>query len=88
MEFEWDEAKAEANFRKHGVSFIQAQKTFDDQMALVWEDMAAQGEQRFNRIAMAGDRVLHVTWTWREEHCRIISARLATRRERKVYYET
>jgi putative transcriptional regulator len=67
MEFEWDEAKAEANFRKHGVSFVQAQMTFDDPLFLVWEDVAVEGEQRFNRIAMAGNRVLHVTWTWREE---------------------
>jgi Ribonuclease toxin, BrnT, of type II toxin-antitoxin system len=43
MEFEWDEAKAEANFRKHGVSFMQAQKAFDDLMAVVWEEYDSSG---------------------------------------------
>jgi uncharacterized protein len=87
MDFEWDDAKAAENLRKHGVSFPQAAKVFDDPIALDWEDMTAQGEQRFNKVGSADGRLLHVTYTSRSDSIRIISARPATRREGRSYYE-
>jgi uncharacterized protein len=87
LEFEWDPTKAEANFRKHGVSFEQAMGVFyDPRMVTVEDDRFAYGELRevaFGRIE-AG--VLAVVYVERRENLiRIISARLATALERRRY---
>jgi len=85
--FEWDEAKAEANFRKHGVDFVTATEVFSDAFAI--EDFDASmdyGEQRFQIIGSAGGRLVTAVYTERGERIRIISARQSTRRERDRYY--
>lgn len=88
--FEWDEAKAESNRRKHGIDFDDAIEVFYDLDALVEKDRVVDGELRWQTIGMVREAVLlYVAHTLEEgdqmEVIRIISARLADRRERKRY---
>jgi uncharacterized DUF497 family protein len=88
--FEWDEAKAESNLRKHGIAFEDAIQVFDDPYALVERDRIEDGEVRWRITGfMDNAAVLFVAHTIREvegdEIVRIISARLATRKECKFY---
>lgn len=87
MEFEWDDDKAEANFAKHGVSFLEASSVFDDDLSLTFSDPDhSVGEERLVIIGHSQrGRLLFVSHTDREGVVRIISAREVTRRERKVY---
>lgn len=85
MEFEWDEHKARANHRKHGVDFADAATVFEDDRAVTVNDENAD-EARYATIGMdAIGRALVVIYTMRGERIRIISARRATRRERAEY---
>jgi uncharacterized protein len=88
--FEWDEAKARTNLRKHGVSFDDAMLVFADPFALVEQDRIAGGELRWQTLGLVGSIVLLlVAHTVRAEQeneiIRIISARRATRKERQTY---
>jgi uncharacterized DUF497 family protein len=89
MRFEWEQDKAEANLRKHGVSFEEAQTVFFDDAALLYDDPDhSNDEQRLLLVGpSAGLRVLVVVHCYREsdEVIRIISARKATSRERRAY---
>jgi uncharacterized protein len=85
VEFEWDESKARANLRKHGVDFADAATMFDDHRAVTVAPDDPK-EERYVTIGMdALGRVLVVAYTIRDEHIRIISARRATKRERAGY---
>jgi uncharacterized DUF497 family protein len=88
MLYEWDETKARTNQEKHGVDVADAVAIFSDTAALTVEDDYPD-EQRFSTIGMdALGRLLVVVYTWRgEERIRIISARKATRAERRHYEE-
>ena len=87
MDFEWDPAKNEANIEKHGIDFADAVTVFDDLNAVTIDD-PDYDEQRFITIAMdAFGRILVVTYTWRGDIIRLISARKATKRECKQYEE-
>jgi uncharacterized protein len=87
--FEWDAEKAEANLRKHGVSFAEAVTAFGDPLSMNMPDPDhSEGEQRFIVMGMSGRyRLLVVSYTDRPPRTRIVSARLATRHERKQYEE-
>ena len=86
-EFEWDTAKADSNYRKHGVAFQEAVKAFLDPFAVERiDDRAAYGEQRINMLAMCNGVILHVTYIERGSRIRIISARRAKSREQEDYY--
>ena len=86
MEVLFDPDKAASNLRKHGVSFAEAETVLYDTLALTWEDEDAAGEARFVSLGLGGEgRLLVVVWTQREDHIRLISARLATRNERRAY---
>lgn len=87
--FEWDAAKAAANIRKHRVSFEEAATALTDPLAvLVYDDRHSIAEDRYLVIARSErDRLLTVSYTPRPKASRIISARLATKRERKAYEE-
>ena len=87
MKFEWDPEKAQSNFGKHGLMFEDAIEVFFDPWAIVVEDETSHGERRYNQIGMFSERLLNVTFTWRDDVCRVISARGATRNERKLYHE-
>jgi len=85
--FEWDPRKARSNEKKHGVSFADAATVLDDDLAITIEDPDIhEGEQRFVTLAVDSFGVLLVVvYTWRGENIRIISARKATRLERRRY---
>lgn len=87
-EYEWDPRKAASNLRKHGVAFAEAVIALEDEMALTCED-DHPSEKRYITIG-ADDvgRILVVVHTYRGEKIRIISARIATPRERKQYSES
>jgi hypothetical protein len=89
VKFEWDEGKAAANFDKHDVSFEEASTAFEDELSLTGRDPDhSLGEARFVTfgISSAG-RLLVVSHTERGDKVRLISARPATRNERKFYEE-
>jgi uncharacterized protein len=89
VEFEWDEAKAGANLRAHGVSFELAKTVFRDPFAIErLNDRGDYGELRFVLIGMAESRVLlFVAYTERNERIRIISARRVTQYEQDDYFK-
>ncbi len=89
LRFEWDPAKAEANIRKHGVSFEEAISVFYDECAVeFYDDEHSEWEDRFLMLGLSGRlRLLLVCHCHRVEESviRIISARKATRNEAKHY---
>ena len=85
MKYEWYERKARANLKKHGVDFADAVIVLSDELALTLSD-EHEGEDRFVTIGMdATARILVVVYTLRGDRVRIISARKATRSERRHY---
>jgi uncharacterized DUF497 family protein len=88
LEFEWHDAKAEANLQTHGVSFELAKTVFKDPFAFeVLDDRDDYGEGRFVIVGMAeGNVLLFVAYTERQERIRIISARRATKHEQNEYF--
>lgn len=90
MEFEWDETKAAINLKKHGVNFQEATTVFENPLAIIFDDEEHSIDE--NREIIIGhsrnNRLLLVSYPERPNAIRIISARLATRREREDYEET
>jgi len=83
---EYDPAKAEANLRKHGVSFADATGVLEDPLARTVEDPDAVGERRFVSIGQSSaGELLVVVFAERAGTYRLISARRATRKERTQY---
>jgi len=86
MEVIWDPLKAETNLQKHGVRFSDAEIVLYDPLALSMEDNDAIGEDRYVAVGQdATNRILVVVYTYRGENIRLISARLATRKETRNY---
>ena len=87
--FEWDPEKAKETLEKHGVSFAEASTAFADLLSMNMPDPDhSEGEHRFIVMGMSDRyRLLVVSYTDRPPRTRIISARLATRSERKQYEE-
>ena len=89
MKFSWDPKKAAANLKKHGVSFEEASTVFHDVLSVTGSDPDHSAEER--RFVTFGNssqgRLLVVAHSDEGEYIRIISARLVTRRERKIYEE-
>lgn len=90
--FSWDTAKATANLEKHRISFEEAATVFSDADGLDWQDLEhSSREPRYKRLGQSiGRRILIVVYTVRrlkdgKETIRIISARQASRKERKAY---
>lgn len=83
--YEWDEFKARANQRKHGVDFADAALTLEDDRALTVRDDASDEERWITLGRDALGRLLVVAYTWRGEVARLISARRATPTERRQY---
>lgn len=82
MEFEWDERKEQINIEKHHISFNIAKQVFNDVNRIEIYDMQHSIEEdRCNTIGMVED-ILFVVYTERKEKIRLISARLATEKER------
>ena len=88
MDVVWDPEKAKTNLNKHGIHFSDAEIVFSDPNALTREDISTEGEQRFATVGIdAVGRVLVVVFAHRGEDIRLISARTATKSERKSYEE-
>ena len=87
--FEWDAGKAISNLRKHNVSFREAATVFGDPLALTFSDPDHSGlEQRYLTFGVSEvQRYLVVAHTDRDNAVRVISARLMTCGERKMYEE-
>ena len=87
MQFEWDPAKAARNLAKHGVSFDEASTVFGDPLAgTILDPQHSDEEPRFVTIGLSTSRrLVTVAHAEREDRIRIISARRATRRERRKY---
>jgi uncharacterized DUF497 family protein len=86
MDIEWDPGKARSNRAKHGVSFSDVEPAFYDPFALSMPDTFSASEERFVLVGTdALGRILTVSYAYRDEAVRIISARLATKSERKEY---
>ncbi len=89
INFEWDEAKAKSNLKKHGVSFEEAQSVFFDEYAIQYFDEEnSEAEDRFLMLGFSNEsRAILVCHCERDEgnSIRIISARKATGTERKNY---
>jgi uncharacterized DUF497 family protein len=89
LSFEWDDQKAKKNIKKHGVAFEEASTVFGDPLSRTIPDPVHSEEE--DRFVILGEsnrrRLLVVSFTDRGANIRIISARVATRRERKDYEE-
>lgn len=87
IEFEWDAAKAEVNLRKHGVSFEEATTAFYDNMSITIPDpLHSEREARFVLLGRtSAGHLVAVVHVDRGARIRLISARPATRKERKQY---
>ena len=90
LQFEWDDNKAKSNAAKHGVSFEEASTVFGDPLSLTISDPAhSQAEDRFIILGHSHkQRLLVVVHTDRGDSIRLISARRASKHERKSYEES
>ena len=87
MKYQWDKNKAASNLQKHGIEFADAISVFSDDLAITIPENRFD-EERFVTIGTdVFGRILVIVFTWRSEDIRLISARLAERRERKQYEE-
>jgi uncharacterized protein len=90
MRIEWDQAKNKINQAKHGIDFDTAKLVFDDPCCVTFVERVTDGEERWHAIgSIENIIILVVVHTYRQEVSdeviRVISARRATRRERKLY---
>lgn len=87
MDFEWDETKARANEKKHGVSFVEATEVFGDEYSsCVHDPDHSYEEERYLLFGVSSKgNYIVVSYTERSDIVRIISARRMTRQERKAY---
>jgi uncharacterized DUF497 family protein len=81
--FEWDEDKAESNFRKHGIDFDEAVEVFYGSPLLRRSDRG--NEERWVAIGKTEDRFIAVVFTRRKDRLRIISARRVRKDEKRAY---
>lgn len=89
VEFQWDAGNDVKSYTKHGVSREEAESAFQDETRLDFRDpLHSQREDRFVTLARSSrPRILLVAWTLRGRYARVISARPASRSERRVYEE-
>ncbi len=87
LQFEWDEDKNIANIKKHHIDFNDAIMVFADEHRIeLYDESHSYEEDRYNTIGMVGE-LLFVVYTERKDVIRMISARLANRYERRLYYD-
>ena len=90
LEFEWDSEKEVLNIQKHGLDFETAKYVFEDPFLLDLYDEEHSNvlEERYKAIGRAGNMITVLTVIYTErQRIRIISARVATKREEKNYYD-
>jgi uncharacterized DUF497 family protein len=85
-DFEWDEAKAASNLKKHGLSFITGARVFFDSRRIEWDvSRPTDFEARYKVVGLVEGRLLSVVFTVRNAKGRIISARPANASEERRY---
>ena len=87
MKIDWDEAKRQANLRKHGLDFSDAEEAFSAITHTVEDRRFSYGEQRFVTLGLLRDIVVVITHTEARDRIRIISMRKATRNEEALYFQ-
>lgn len=87
MRIVWDEAKLEANLRKHGLDFADAEQVFSGLTYTVEDQRFSYGEQRFITFGTLGDKVVLIVHTEMSKEMRVISMRKATRHEQAIYFQ-
>ena len=87
MEYEWDSEKEAHNRRKHGMGFDAAADFDWDSAVIVPDDCKDYGEERWLAIGIVGERLHSVAFTLRKQKIRLISFRIASRKERKLFDE-
>lgn len=86
MGFEWDEDKRERNLQDHKIDFPTVTDLFDDPRKVVFsDDRKDYGERRYILLGFLRQKLYQVVFTWCGENIRIISARRAKRREKRIY---
>jgi uncharacterized DUF497 family protein len=85
MTFEWNPAKRRANLAKHRIDFADAARIFEGPTIEEVDDSMDYGEERILALGETDGRILVVSYAWRGDIRRIISARKATRHERAKY---
>jgi len=86
VDYEWDPAKAKANFSKHGIHLADAASVLEDDLALTIRDPYSEEEERWITLGMDSlGRLLVVIYIWRGERIRLVSARSATPHESRQY---
>lgn len=89
MQFEWDDEKEKINIIKHGIDFTTAARVFKDENRLeLYDEAHSDFEDRYITIGLIDEvaYLVMVVYTEREEAIRLISARKATQKERRMYY--
>jgi uncharacterized protein len=84
--FEWDKIKRKINFEKHKIDFVDIVEIFEDPNRIEFESIQS-GEKRCQTIGIVNEVVLFLVYTYRGKKKRFISARRASKNERKAYYE-
>ena len=90
MQFEWDDEKEKINIVKHGIDFTTAARVFKDRNRLeLYDEAHSDTEDRYITIGIIDGiaYLVMVVYTEREESIRLISARKATKQERRMYYD-
>lgn len=90
MQFEWDDEKEKINIVKHGIDFTTAARVFKDENRLeLYDETHSDTEDRYITIGIIDGiaYLVMVVYTEREEAIRLISARKATKQERRMYYD-
>ena len=83
----WDEAKRQANLRKHGIDFAKCEPIFDAPLVTNEDDRDAYGEQRLKSLGWLHGRVVVLIWTEREPGPQVISCRYGDIRETQRYFK-
>ena len=83
---EWDDNKNRINIQKHGISFETAALVFADEERIEYYDKLHSIDEDRYVVLGCVQGILYVVYTMRDEACRLISARMATPTERKIYY--
>jgi uncharacterized protein len=87
MDFEWDESKNKANIEKHGIDFNDVPNIFEFPMVVKEDKRKDYGEKRWIAIGLLFDFIVVVVYTFRKTIIRIISVRLANKKEKETYNE-
>ncbi len=85
MILNWDENKNRINILKHGIDFYDIAEASENQMLVKRDERADYGEIRYIGIGTIFSIEVVIVWTIRDESIRIISARKANKKERKIY---